>query len=239
MVIKCPNCNHYVSDTAEQCPKCGYKLKNNVVKDDSSSFDELSSYLHSIEESEGCYSFLLDNGVCICCNHEDFDSEVQFFIEEFKKQTSDKHFFDARDAYLKFKQSEYFSDFSIKGDECNEGYVHINCTSKTDSPSPYIAKMLISVYGVTSPDQIEIVDFGGDKLSEEDYSDASEDYSESFEEDSEDSAETWMNILCFLIPIVGLILYFVKKNEYPNTAKSYLTWAAVGFGVALLLNRFL
>ena len=23
MVIKCPNCNHYVSDTASVCPKCG------------------------------------------------------------------------------------------------------------------------------------------------------------------------------------------------------------------------
>ena len=55
----------------------------------------------------------------------------------------------------------------------------------------------------------------------------------------DDSAGTWMNVLCFLIPIVGLILYFVKKNEYPNTAKSYLTWAAVGFGVTLLLNILL
>ena len=55
----------------------------------------------------------------------------------------------------------------------------------------------------------------------------------------DDSAGLWMNVLCFLIPIVGLVLYFVKKSNYPNTAKSYLTWAAAGFGVSILINIIL
>lgn len=25
-LIKCPECNHEVSDTAKNCPNCGYKL---------------------------------------------------------------------------------------------------------------------------------------------------------------------------------------------------------------------
>lgn len=239
MVVKCPNCNQYVSDTASVCPKCGFKLKDDKAKakDESSSFDEISSFLLKIQikNSVGWYSFELDNGVCINCNYA--NSEFQFFIEEFKKQTSDKHFFDARDAYLKFKQSEFFSDFSIEEDECNESHILLNCISRVNSPTPYIAKMLVSVYGVTSPDQIDILE------SEDSYcvgmSNLINEDSETFEEDSEDSAGIWMNVLCFLIPIVGLILYFVKKNEYPNKAKSYLTWAAAGFGVSILINIIL
>ena len=45
-----------------------------------------------------------------------------------------------------------------------------------------------------------------------------------------------MNGICFIIPLVGLIMYFVKKNTQPNCAKSYIIWAAVGFGISILLN---
>ena len=55
-------------------------------------------------------------------------------------------------------------------------------------------------------------------------------------EDVEDSAGILMKILCFLLPIVGLVLYFVKRNSLPNAAKSYLIWAAAGFGLSLLVN---
>ena len=42
-------------------------------------------------------------------------------------------------------------------------------------------------------------------------------------------------ILSFLIPIVGIVLYFVKKNEEPEAAQSYL-WAGVaGFILGLLI----
>ncbi len=55
-------------------------------------------------------------------------------------------------------------------------------------------------------------------------------------EDVDDSAGIFMKILCFLLPIVGLVLYFVKRNSLPNAAKSYLIWAAAGFGLSLLIN---
>ena len=45
-----------------------------------------------------------------------------------------------------------------------------------------------------------------------------------------------MNGLCFLVPIVGIILYFTKKEEMPNCAKSYLTWSLIGFALGVIVN---
>ena len=45
-----------------------------------------------------------------------------------------------------------------------------------------------------------------------------------------------INILSLLIPLLGLILYFVKKKEQPKCAKSYLTWAIAGFATNLVLT---
>jgi len=45
-----------------------------------------------------------------------------------------------------------------------------------------------------------------------------------------------INILSLLIPLLGLILYFVKKKEQPKCAKSYLTWAIAGFAANLVLT---
>lgn len=36
-----------------------------------------------------------------------------------------------------------------------------------------------------------------------------------------------LNILSFVIPIVGLVLYAVHYKETPNKAKSMMTWAIV------------
>lgn len=44
-------------------------------------------------------------------------------------------------------------------------------------------------------------------------------------------AEVWMKILCFLIPIVGIILYFIKKDKEPVYAKSCIMWALISIGV--------
>lgn len=45
-----------------------------------------------------------------------------------------------------------------------------------------------------------------------------------------------MKILSFLIPIVGIVLYFAKKNEAPVYAKSCLTWGLIGLGVSFFLG---
>ena len=52
----------------------------------------------------------------------------------------------------------------------------------------------------------------------------------------EDKPGCLMNGLCFLLPIVGIVLYFVKKDTLPNCAKSYLIYALVGIGVGIVLN---
>ena len=54
--------------------------------------------------------------------------------------------------------------------------------------------------------------------------------------DVEDKPGCLMNGLCFLIPLLGIILYFVKKDTLPNCAKSYLTWSIVGLVVTIVLN---
>ena len=45
--------------------------------------------------------------------------------------------------------------------------------------------------------------------------------------------------LCFLIPIVGLIYYFVKKDEYPAKAKGALWSALLGFVINIIYIVFI
>ena len=42
-------------------------------------------------------------------------------------------------------------------------------------------------------------------------------------------------ILSVLIPIVGFVLYFTKKNEEPDAAKNYLWSAVAGFIIGLFV----
>lgn len=60
-------------------------------------------------------------------------------------------------------------------------------------------------------------------------------YGQYREAQSSADASIWLKILSFLIPIVGLILWVVKKDKAPVAAKSCITWAAVGFIVNLVL----
>ncbi len=45
-------------------------------------------------------------------------------------------------------------------------------------------------------------------------------------------------LLGFCIPLVGLILFLIWKDEKPNTAKSLITGAAIGFALGLLGGIF-
>lgn len=40
----------------------------------------------------------------------------------------------------------------------------------------------------------------------------------------------------FCIPLVGAILYFVKKNDEPNAAKDACTFALIGVAIGIILN---
>lgn len=52
----------------------------------------------------------------------------------------------------------------------------------------------------------------------------------------EDTPNIAINILSFCcIPLLGIIMYFVWKDDKPKAAKSALIWALVSVGLSLLL----
>lgn len=55
---------------------------------------------------------------------------------------------------------------------------------------------------------------------------------------SEDKPNTGLNILALFVPIVGLVLYFTWKKDYPNKAKSILIFALIGWGVRITFSLF-
>lgn len=54
-------------------------------------------------------------------------------------------------------------------------------------------------------------------------------------ENTEDAS--WIiKIVCLLIPIVGVILYFVWKTNTPVKAKSCLIFAGIGFAINIIFS---
>lgn len=54
-----------------------------------------------------------------------------------------------------------------------------------------------------------------------------------------DVPSTGLNVLAFLFPIVGLILYLVNNDKSPLKAKAIGKWALIGFVSGLVLNMLL
>ena len=52
----------------------------------------------------------------------------------------------------------------------------------------------------------------------------------------EDKPSVGLNILSFFFGIVGIILYFVTRDQYPIRAKSNLKWGIVGIVACLILE---
>jgi hypothetical protein len=52
----------------------------------------------------------------------------------------------------------------------------------------------------------------------------------------EDKLGAPLTIISFCIPLVGIILYFVKKNDQPKSAKTACYAALIGIGVGILAN---
>ena len=59
------------------------------------------------------------------------------------------------------------------------------------------------------------------------------------EEEDDDKPGCWMNGLSFLVPIAGLIFYFIKKDSQPKSANSYLKWALISFVLGIVCNIIL
>ncbi len=51
---------------------------------------------------------------------------------------------------------------------------------------------------------------------------------------STEGASAGMKVLCFLLPIVGLILFLLDREKKPVAAKDEIKFAAIGFGVGLV-----
>lgn len=53
----------------------------------------------------------------------------------------------------------------------------------------------------------------------------------------EDKPNMALNIISLLlIPLLGIILYFVWRKDTPKRAKSILTYALIGWGISFALN---
>lgn len=55
-------------------------------------------------------------------------------------------------------------------------------------------------------------------------------------ENIEDVPSRGLNILSFLFPIIGLILYLVYQEKTPQKAKAAGKWALYGFAVGCVLS---
>lgn len=54
-----------------------------------------------------------------------------------------------------------------------------------------------------------------------------------------DIPSTGLNVLSFLLPIVGLILFIVYHEKAPTKANAIGKWALIGFVVGLIVNVIL
>ncbi len=52
---------------------------------------------------------------------------------------------------------------------------------------------------------------------------------------ADEDAHILIKIICFFFPIVGLVLFFVKKGDNPKYAKSCIIWGAIGFAFQILM----
>ena len=51
----------------------------------------------------------------------------------------------------------------------------------------------------------------------------------SFAAEAEDKPDTLMNILSFIVPIAGMILYFIEKDKHPIKARAMLKWTVAAY----------
>ena len=56
---------------------------------------------------------------------------------------------------------------------------------------------------------------------------------------ADDKPSVGLNILGFLIPLVGLIMWLCFRKEQPVKASAIGKWSLIGWAVAFVLNLFL
>ena len=58
MLINCPDCHEYISETASSCPQCGYDLKNNPKAIEIAKSRRIREKIENSQKC-GCLSMLL------------------------------------------------------------------------------------------------------------------------------------------------------------------------------------
>ncbi|MBZ0202008.1 MAG: hypothetical protein IT281_06820 [Ignavibacteria bacterium] len=53
---------------------------------------------------------------------------------------------------------------------------------------------------------------------------------------SQEDLSVILKIVSFCIPLVGAIIWFLKKDKEPKAAKSACTFALIGFAVGIIIN---
>lgn len=51
----------------------------------------------------------------------------------------------------------------------------------------------------------------------------------------DDRSNIYLNIISFLCPLMGLILFFTLKNKTPNKGRKCIKWALIGFIVEIII----
>ena len=52
----------------------------------------------------------------------------------------------------------------------------------------------------------------------------------------DDTPSIGLNILAFIIPLVGIILYFFYREKTPNKAKEILKWALISMAIGFVIG---
>lgn len=54
-----------------------------------------------------------------------------------------------------------------------------------------------------------------------------------------DAASGWLKVLALLVPVYGIIAYFVTRDETPKKAKTLLNWGIAGFVISVICGLFI
>lgn len=156
MVKKCPNCNHYISDTANNCPNCGINLnaESTLSTKDRETPSEILSKLNEVKRPEGIYLYALNGKISFVIS----DSGIQVYISSSRKEDGEELYKKTHDAYQRFKLSSYYSEFSYDEDECDEKEISLLSDGKLvkENANEYIVELLKDVFEINSLNQIQI-----------------------------------------------------------------------------------
>lgn len=161
MVKKCPNCNHYLSDTVKSCSHCGMNLDADSYQSTKEKIaqSEILSKLNELKRPDGIFSThfcVLEGKIAFALSN----CEIQIFISSQRHEDGEELFQKTKNAYKKFKQSSFFSEFNFDEDSCDDNTVELlsDGNLKKEDVIQYVVDLLRNVFNISSLNQIEFLD---------------------------------------------------------------------------------